>query len=106
MDEALMSVPAGPPTAQPRANATRSFNAVAGKGMRMAHAKAIVSVNASCELFQAHVSGTEGCLRRHTESRLRQERLQTGERKQERLARAQEPGRLVAGPMQLDSNIE
>jgi hypothetical protein len=59
MDEALMPVPAGPPTAQPRANATRSVNAVAGTGMRMA--KAIVSGNTSFVFFQAHVSGTEGC---------------------------------------------
>jgi hypothetical protein len=51
MDEALMSVPAGPPTAQPRANATRSFYAVAGKGMRVAHVIAKVSVNAGCDLF-------------------------------------------------------
>jgi hypothetical protein len=58
MDEALMPVPAGPPTAQPRANATRSFNAVAGKGMRMA----LVSDNTGFELNQAHVSETEGCL--------------------------------------------
>jgi hypothetical protein len=36
------------------------------------------------------------------ESRLSQERLQTGERKQEWLARAKEPGRLVAGPIQMD----
>jgi hypothetical protein len=58
MGEALMPVPSGPPTAQPRANATRSVNAVAGKGMRMA--KAIVSGNTGFDLFQAHVSGTEG----------------------------------------------
>jgi hypothetical protein len=59
MDEALMPVPAGP-TAQTRAYATRSFNAVAGKGLRMG--KAIVSGNTGFGLFQAHVSGTEGCL--------------------------------------------
>jgi hypothetical protein len=57
IDEALMPKPAGSPTAQPRASATRSFNAVAGKGMRMAHAKAIVSGNTGFELFQAHVRG-------------------------------------------------
>jgi hypothetical protein len=41
MDEALM--PAAPPTVQPRANETRSFDAEAGEGMRMVHAKAIES---------------------------------------------------------------
>jgi hypothetical protein len=50
MDKALMPVPAGPPTAQPRANATRSVNAVAGKGMRMANA--IVSGNTSFDFFR------------------------------------------------------
>jgi hypothetical protein len=62
MDEALMPVPAASPTAQPRANVARYFNAEAGKGMRMAHAKAIVYGNTSFELIQAHASGTEGCL--------------------------------------------
>jgi hypothetical protein len=44
MDEAPM--PAAPPTAQPRIDATSCFNAEASKGMRMAQAKAIVSGNA------------------------------------------------------------
>jgi hypothetical protein len=50
MDEALMPEPAGPPIAQPRANATRFFNAVAGKGMRMA--KAIASGNTGFDFFK------------------------------------------------------
>jgi hypothetical protein len=49
MDEALM--PAAPPTAQPRANATLPFNAEARKSMRMMHAKAIVSGKTGFELF-------------------------------------------------------
>jgi hypothetical protein len=60
MDEALMPVPAALPTAQPRANVDRYFNAKTGKGMRMA--KARVSDNSDFESFQAHASGTEGCL--------------------------------------------
>jgi hypothetical protein len=106
MDEALIS--AALPTAKPRANVTRSFNAEAGKGMRMAHAKAIVLGNTGFELLsaEAHVSGTEGCQRRHAESRVRQESLQRGERKQEQLARAKGPGRPVTRPIQIDPNIE
>jgi hypothetical protein len=50
MDEALMPVPAGPTTAQPRANATGSFNAVVGKVMRVA--KAIVSGNTGFDFFK------------------------------------------------------
>jgi hypothetical protein len=44
MDEAPM--PAAPPTAQPRADATSCIDAEASKGMRMAQAKAIVFGNA------------------------------------------------------------
>jgi hypothetical protein len=65
MDEVFM--PAAPSTAQPQANATRSFKSEAGKGMRMAHGKSIVSGNTIFELYQAHVIGTEGCLQRHAE---------------------------------------
>jgi hypothetical protein len=42
----LMPVPAWPPNAQPRANATRFSNSQAGKGMHTAHALVIVSGNA------------------------------------------------------------
>jgi hypothetical protein len=48
----LMPVPAGLPTAQPRAHATTFFNAEARKGMCTAHAKAIVSGNTSFGFFQ------------------------------------------------------
>jgi hypothetical protein len=64
MDDAPM--PAAPPTAQPRADATSCVDAEASKGMRMAQAKAIIF-----EFFQTHVSGTEGCLRRQTERKVR-----------------------------------
>jgi hypothetical protein len=101
-----MPVPAAPPTAQSRANVARYFNAEAGKGMRMAHAKAVVSANTGFELFQAHASGTEGCLWCHAESRVRQERLQTDERKQEQLARVKGPVRLVTCPLPIDPIIQ
>jgi hypothetical protein len=52
------------------------FNSEAGKGMRMAYANAIVfgntglnqNLNRKFRTFQAHVIGTEGCLRRLAES--------------------------------------
>jgi hypothetical protein len=101
-----MPVPAAPPTAQPRAYVARYFNAKAGKGMRMAHAKAVVSANTGFELFQAHASGTEDSLCCHAEIRVRQERLQTDERKQEQLAREKGQVRLVTRPLPIDPIIQ
>jgi hypothetical protein len=44
-------MPAAPPTAQPRADATSSVDAGISKGMRMAQAKAIVSGNTLASEF-------------------------------------------------------
>jgi hypothetical protein len=62
MDEALMPVPAGPTPAQPRANATGSFNAVAGKVMRVA--KAIVSGNTGFKCMSAERKAVYGAMQR------------------------------------------
>jgi hypothetical protein len=101
MDEAPM--PAAPPTAQPRADATSCVDAEASKGMRMAQAKAsIVFGNAlvskflatywfrsfwqsdsfwqrtGFEYFQTNVSGTEGCQRHQAERKVRRRKAAAG----------------------------
>jgi hypothetical protein len=112
MDETLipMPVPALPPTAQPRANSTRPFNAVAGKSMRIAHAKAIVLAIPVSNFFQRMSPEWKAVYDARQKVKCakapdRCERLQTGERKQEQLARAKGPGRLVTRPCKLIQSL-
>jgi hypothetical protein len=71
--------PAAPPIAQPRADATSCVDAEASKGMRMAQAKAIVFwQRTGFEFFHTQVSGTEGCLRRQAERKVRRRKAAAG----------------------------
>jgi hypothetical protein len=97
-DEAPM--PAAPPTAQPRADATSCVDAEASKGMRMAQAKAIVSGNALASIFSNPCQRNRNVDARQS-AKYAEERLQREERKQQQLARAKGPGRRVKSPMLL-----
>jgi hypothetical protein len=100
MDEAPM--PAVPPTAQPRADATSCVDAEASKGMRMAQAKAIVFGNALVSIFFKPMSAEQKAVYDARQSaKYTEERLQREERKQQQLARATGPGRPVKRPMLL-----
>jgi hypothetical protein len=74
-------IPAAPPTAQPRAEAASSVDAEASKGMRMAQAKAIVCGITGFHLFHTRVSGTDGCLRRQAERKVRRRKGAAGGKK-------------------------
>jgi hypothetical protein len=87
LDEMLM--PAAPFNAQTQANDARSFNAEAGKGMRMARGKALVSGNTNFELFQAQSSEKEAVYDTMQRFEYARNWLQRGERKKEQLARGQ-----------------
>jgi hypothetical protein len=100
MDGAPM--PAAPPTAQPRADATSCVDAEASKGMRMAQAKAIVSGNALVSNFFKPMSAEQKAVYDARQSvKYAEERLQREESKQQQLARATGPGRPVKRPMLL-----
>jgi hypothetical protein len=75
-------MPAAPPTAQSRADASSCVDAEASKGMRMTQAK-VESFwhRTGFECFQIHVSGTEGCLRRQAERKVRRRKAAVGGKK-------------------------
>jgi hypothetical protein len=77
MDEAPM--PVAPPTTQPRDDATSCVDAEASKGMRMAQGESnSFWQRTGFDFFQTHVSGTEGCLRRHAERKARRRKAAAG----------------------------